>query len=103
MGPVEVVVGGADGIAVDAGIVDQRVEHADISLDPLTRRVDGRLVGYVEPDRLDSGDAIYLVGIPRPAEDQEAMIGRQLARDLRADAAAHAADERNAAIRSHNG
>ena len=97
MGASQVVVDHPDRIAVDAGVVDERVEPSRNGLDRRPGRVDARLVGDVEldrPDRLGLGD---LAGIAGAGEDQKVVILGELARDLLADASIRPADKRDPA------
>ena len=61
--PVEVVVGDAGRIAVDTGVVDQRVQPTGIGLDPVPGGIDARLVCDVELDRSDRLGLGDLAGI----------------------------------------
>ena len=91
--PVEVVVGRPDRIAVDAGVVDQRVEVARIGADPLLSRIDLVLIGDVELDGDDPLSLLDVVGIPGAGEHDEAVVGGELARDLGADPPTCPADQ----------
>ena len=92
---VEVVVRSPDRIAVDARVVDQRVEMARIGADQLQGRVDLVLIGDVELDRDDPVPLLDIIGIPSAGEDDKVVIGGELPRDLRPDPAARPGDERD--------
>jgi len=90
---VEVVVRSPDWIAVNASIVDQRVEMTRVGADQLQSRVDLVLIGDVELDGDDPVSLLDVVGIPGAGEHDEAVIGGELARDLGADPPTCPADQ----------
>ena len=96
MCPVDVVVGRADRVPVDAGVVDEGVEVAHLGADPLLSGDDLILIRDVELDGHDALDLFDVVGVTRPGIDHEVVIRRELARDLRADSPARAGDQRDA-------
>src|SRR5829696_594768 len=101
VGAVEVVVRRADRIAVDAGVVDQRIEVPGLRADLLLGRVDIALVGNVELDRHDPLGLLDVVRVPGAGEHDEAVIRGELTDDLRADASAGPCDQRDPSILSH--
>ena len=66
---------------------------ARIGADQLQGRVDLVLIGDVELDGDDPLSLLDVVGIPGAGEDDEAVIGGELARDLGADPPARPADQ----------
>ena len=89
--PVEVVVRSPDWIAVDASVVDQRVEFQDRSRS-VPGPIDLVLIGDVELDGDDPLSLFDVVGIPGAGEHDEAVVGGELASDLGADPPTRPAD-----------
>ena len=95
VGVLEVEVGDRVVGAVDAGVVDEDVEAPGVVADRLRCGIDARLVGDVELDRGDPLPRLDVGGVARAGEHAEAVIGGELPRDLGADAAARARDQRH--------
>ena len=95
---LEVVVGGPGRLAEDAGVIDDHVERPRPGLDPGDRGADALVVGDVELDREHVLARLDLRRVAGACDHHEAVIARQLRRDLGSDPAAGAGDQRDAQI-----